>query len=73
MPKAIITMPCVAGVSEEIRRMCRRHDMKVVFRASRTLHSLLTRVKDPLPTTKHFIVVYQILCSCGQVYTGQTT
>ena len=33
---------------------------------------MLTRVKDPLPIEKGSIVVYQIPCSCGQVYIGKT-
>ena len=42
----------VAGVSEDIRRPCRKFDMKVVFRSGRTLRSMLTKVKDTLPMEK---------------------
>ena len=71
-PKATITIPYVAGVSEEIRRVCRPFDVRVAFKAGRTLRSMLTRVKDPLPVEKQSMVVYQIPCSCGQVYIGET-
>ena len=65
-----MTIPYVAGVSEEIRRVCKDYDVRVVFTSGKTLHSLLT--KDPLPVNKQSMVVYQILCSCGKVYIGKT-
>ena len=37
-----------------------------------TLRSLLTKVKDPLPTTKQSNVVYEVPCTCGKVYIGET-
>ena len=46
--------------------------MKVVFKSGPTLHSLLTKVKDPLPKEKLACVVYQIPCKCGKVYIGET-
>ena len=46
--------------------------MRVAFRSGRTLRSMLTKVKDNLPLGKRSRVVYQIPCSCGQVYIGET-
>ena len=68
-PKTTITIPYVAGVSNAIRRICRGFDVRMAFKAGRTLRSLMTNVKDPLPVEKQSIVVYQIPCSCGQVET----
>ena len=31
-----------------------------------------TKVKDPLPVEKQADVVYEIPCTCGKVYIGQT-
>ena len=33
---------------------------------------MLTKVKDTVPLGKQSNVVYRILCSCGQVYSGKT-
>ena len=33
---------------------------------------MLTKVKDTVPLGKQSNVVYRILCSCGQVYSGET-
>ena len=68
----LVVLPYVAGVSENIRRVCRKFDVRVVFRSGQTLRSMLTRVKDALPLGKQSRIVYRIPCSCGQVYIGET-
>ena len=71
-PAATISIPFVSGISEDIRRVCGKYDVRVSFRAGKTLRSVLTRVKDPLPLEKQSMVVYQVPCSCGLVYIGKT-
>ena len=36
----------VAGMSEDIRRVCRKFNIRVVFKSGQTLCSMLTKVKD---------------------------
>ena len=59
-PLAVI--PYASGVSEWIRKVCGKYNLKVVFKLGLTLHSLLTKVKDPFPKEKLAGVVYQIPC-----------
>ena len=68
----LVVIPYVAGMSEDIRRVCRKFNIRVVFKSGRTLRSMLTKVKDTLPPGKQSNVVYRIPCSCGQVYIGET-
>ena len=68
----LVVLPYTAGVSKDIRRVCRKYGMKAIFKAERSLHSVLTKVKDPLPMEKEAKVVYQIPCSCGKSYIGET-
>ena len=68
----MVMLPYTAGVSEDIRRVCKKYGMKVIFRSGLSLCSVLTRVKDPLPMGKRSKVVYRIPCSCGKVYIGET-
>ena len=68
----LVVIPYVAGMSEDIRRVCRKFNIRVVFKSGRTLRSMLTKVKDTLPLGKQSNVVYRIPCSCGQVYIGET-
>lgn len=65
-------IPYVAGVSEDVRRICRKFGFRVVFKSGYTLRSILTRVKDKLPMEKKSMVVYKIPCSCGKFYIGET-
>ena len=48
VPRTTVTIPYIAGVSEEIRRVCLDYDVRVAFKTGRTLCFKLTRVKDPL-------------------------
>ena len=45
---------------------------KPLSRLKRSLRGLLTKVKDPLPIEKQANVVYEVPCTCGQVYIGET-
>ena len=68
----LVMLPYTEGVSEDIRRVCRKFGLKVVFRSGLSLRSMLTRVKDTLGMEKRSKVVYQIPCSCGKKYIGET-
>ena len=65
-------LPYVAGVSERIRKACRDFGIRAVFRSGPTLRNLLTKAKDPLPAEKQSNVVYEVPCTCGKVYIGET-
>ena len=70
-PQATAFIPYVAGLSEDVRRVCRKYNIRTVFRSASTLHGQLTRVKDQDPLEKKSGVVYQIPCSCGDVCMGK--
>ena len=68
-----MVVPNVAGMSEDIRCICREFNIRVVFKSGWTLCSMLTtKVKDTLPLGKQSNVVYCISCSCSQVYIRET-
>ena len=68
----LVVIPYVAGMSEDIRRACRKFNIRVVFKFGWTLHLMLTKVKDTLPLVQCACMVYRIPCSCRQVYIGET-
>ena len=68
----VVFLPYVAGVSERIRKVCQDFNIRAVFKSGPTLRSLLTKVKDPLPIDKQSNVVYEVPCTCGKVYIGET-
>ena len=55
--KKQIIIPYVKGLSEDIRRVCRKFDIKVVFRSGVSLRSKLSKVKDKLPSDQNSNVV----------------
>jgi len=59
-------------MSEDIRHVCKKFDIRVVFNSGQTPCSMLTKVKDMLLIGKQCNVEYYIPCSCGQVYIGET-
>ena len=67
-PVSVWSLQCRLGR----RRVCRKINIRVVFKSGWTLRSMLTKVKDTLPPGKQSNVVYRIPCSCGQVYIGET-
>ena len=67
----LVMLPYTEGVSEDIRRVCRKFGLKVIFRSGLSLRCMLTMVKDTLVMEKRSKVVYQIPCSCGKKYIGR--
>ena len=59
-------------MSEQIRKACKKFNLKVVFKSGLTLHSQLTKVKDPLPKEELAGVVYQIPASVVRCVLGNT-
>ena len=53
----LVVIPCVGGMSEDIRCVCRKFNIRVIFKSGRTLHSMLTKVKDTLAIGKQSKVV----------------
>ena len=62
----------VSGLSEDVRRVCRKFDIRTVFSIISTLRQQLTRVKDVDPPLRKAGVVYKVPCSCGKQYIGET-
>ena len=66
-------IPYVAGLSEDLRRICRKYNIRTIFKTPSTFRHQLMNVKDIDPLEKRSGVVYQVLCSnCAQSYIGET-
>ena len=72
-PKASIVILYVRNLSESIRRILTRYNIRTCFKPNTTLRNLLVHPKDRIPSTSKRGVVYQIPCrDCSEVYIGQT-
>ena len=49
----MVVIPYVAGMIEDIRHVCRKFNIRVVFKCRQIFSSMLTKVKDTLPLGKH--------------------
>ena len=67
--KYTICLLYMAGVGEDLRRVCRKSDICTVFTTISILRQQLTEVD---PTLKKSSVVYRIPCSCGLAYIRET-
>ena len=57
--KYTICLPYVSGLSEDVKRVCRKFDIRTVFTTISTLRQQLTRVKDVDPPLSKAVVVYK--------------
>ena len=62
----------VSGPGEDLRRICRKFNIRTVFRTSTTLRHELCRTEDSDSMMMQSGVVYEIPCNCGQSYIGET-
>ena len=71
-PRHTLYIPYVYGLGEDLRKICRKFNIRIVFRTSSTLRRELCRFKDRDSVMLRSGVVYEIPCSCGQRYIGET-
>ena len=70
--RAILCLPYIKGLSENIERSVRDLNVKTAFRPNQTIRRHLTQVKAPREQYEIKGVIYSIPCECGRVYIGET-
>ena len=72
-PQPPLGLPYIQGLSEELQRVFKKHDINIYHKPGNTLRSFLVKPKDPTPTVNKCGVVYNINCnSCDDSYIGET-
>jgi hypothetical protein len=70
-PHALISLPYIQGTTDHISKLLAKKNIKTIFKPYKTLKQLFRTAKDksdPMLGPG----VYQIPCSCGKSYIGQT-
>jgi hypothetical protein len=70
-PLALISLPYIHGIIDHISKLLAKKNIKTLFKPHKTLKHLFRTAKDksdPMLSQG----VYQIPCSCGKSYIGQT-
>lgn len=70
--KPIVAVPYVKGLFEKLKFAC-REEFVVVGKGMNTLKkSIFSKLKDGTPKMMQSNLVYEVTCSCGYKYVGQT-
>lgn len=68
--RKFVILPFVKGTSEKLGRIFKKHSIKTVFKPPSKIKDFLRPAKDKIPLSTPG--VYEIPCSCGDVYIGET-
>ena len=69
----LVILPHTAGVSKDIRWVCRKYEMKVVFRKVQSLHLICCdQGEGRIAIGEAVLGCVPIPCSCGKMYIGKT-
>jgi hypothetical protein len=72
-PLTTVAIPYVRNLSEKIRRLNSKHNIRTVFKTNDTIRSRVTKVKPINKQLETKNVVYEVPCSCNKSYIGQTS
>jgi hypothetical protein len=70
-PLALVSLPYIQGTTDHISKILAKKNIKTLFKPYKTLKHLFRTTKDK-PDPMLGPGVYQIPCSCGKSYIGQT-
>ncbi len=72
-PKAYTSIPYVKGVSERVRRILSRENIKAAFKPVRTLGNIFKKPKDRPNKERLKGIVYKVTCrTCSFAYVGES-
>ena len=69
-PQNIIYFPFISKITGNLKKVCTKNNLYVVFTNNFKIKNLLNSSKDKTPIT-HQRGVYQIPCDCGKFYVGR--
>lgn len=61
-PTATVTIPHVRGISETIKRMLEKVNVRITLRPCRTQRQFLMKPKDKVPIEEWTGVMYRVMC-----------
>ena len=71
-PLATATIPYIKELSEAVRRILQKYNIRTAFKTTNILQHMLMKVKDPTPHNERPGIIYKIRCECGDFYIGET-
>ena len=72
-PTGYVTLPYVSGITDALRRILQKHNIRVTTKPLRTLQQTFPSPKYQVPPERRTNVVYNIPClDCSWSYVGET-
>ncbi|XP_074030332.1 uncharacterized protein [Leptinotarsa decemlineata] len=68
----VLALPYIRGLSERIRRIGSKYNIRTCFRSGNTIRSSLTKTRPPNADCDSKNCIYRIPCECGKSYIGAT-
>lgn len=72
-PLTTVCIPYVRNLSEKLRRLNNKHNIRTVFKSGSTIRNKVVKVKPENINQNQKNVVYKVPCSCNRNYIGQTS
>ena len=73
--RARVVIPYIKGLSEQYRHTLAKYIVRVFFKGTSTIKSLLMHLKDPIPDEQKIDIIYHWKCpanNCTAEYMGET-
>ena len=67
-----MTIPYIPGLSDKLKRIANKYNIRTTFKTDNTLRSILTKTKPHNEDQNSKNCVYSISCECGTRYIGET-
>jgi len=71
-PDATIVLPYIPRLSEKIKKLGNKNNIRVVFKSKETIKSKIVNFKPKSKKLSPKEVIYNIPCECGKSYIGET-
>ena len=72
-PPPLVRLPYIQGLSEELKRVFKKHGVNTFIKPTNTFRNLLVKPKDPTDKGHKRGVVYNVPCvDCDDFYVGET-
>ncbi|XP_074026482.1 uncharacterized protein [Leptinotarsa decemlineata] len=68
----VLALPYIRGLSERIKRIGSKYNIRTCFRSGNTIRSSLTKTRPPNADCDSKNCIYLIPCECGKSYIGET-
>jgi predicted GIY-YIG superfamily endonuclease len=72
IPLTNLFIPYIPGMSDKIKRLGKRFNIRTVYKTENTLRSILTKTKPNNINENTKNVIYKIPCECNKFYIGET-